>query len=194
MIRQGREDTGPESGKPSGSVARRPCVRMTSAGPTDQVWLTQERRPPGVDDATVTATGKLSEAVEWIERARGALYEFHQLSGRADLLVGEAAEELAEAGHAAQADRLKTELVGRNVIDGRWTFQIVEEYDATYWRVARELREAIESDLLDGMPHVYESELKESRRSAGLRHHEARPASRESDNDHPPSTDRTRSS
>ena len=26
----------------------------------------------------------------------------------------------------------RPELVGRNVIEGRWTFQIVEEYDAGY--------------------------------------------------------------
>ena len=47
--------------------------------PPDDPWA----RPAGVDDATVEATGKLSEALEWVERARGHLYEFHQLMGRA---------------------------------------------------------------------------------------------------------------
>jgi len=27
------------------------------------------------------------------------------------------------------AERLATELVGRNVLPGRWTFQVVEEFD-----------------------------------------------------------------
>lgn len=46
-------------------------------------------RPDGVTDAEVEALGTLSEALEWVERARGRLYDFHQLSGHADLLLGE---------------------------------------------------------------------------------------------------------
>ena len=136
---------------------------------------TLNRRPDGVDDATVAATGKLSEAVEWIERARGRLYDFHQMSGHADLLIGEAADELDAAGHRDWAERIRTELVGRNVIEGRWTFQIVEEYDATYWEPVRELRRAVEADLTAGQPHVFEAEMKEQRRTRGRRHHEAVP-------------------
>ena len=41
----------------------------------------------GKADELLTAVGKLSEAMEWVERARGRLYDFHQMSGRADLLV-----------------------------------------------------------------------------------------------------------
>lgn len=145
-----------------------------SSGP--RPWLEAERRPPGASDATVEATGKLSEGVEWIERARGALYDFHQLSGRADLLLGEAADLLAQAGHAGWAEQVRTELVGRNVLEGRWTFQILEEYEATYWAPVRSVRAGVEADLLAGRAHVYESEMKEARRTPGLRHHEARPA------------------
>lgn len=117
----------------------------------------------------------LGEAVEWIERARGRLYDFHQMSGHADLLLGEAADALADAGHAEMADRIRVDLVGRNVLEGRWTFQVVEEYDATYWEPARAARRAVESKLLAGREHVYESEMKERRRSNGRRHHERRP-------------------
>lgn len=70
-------------------------------------------RPPGVDDATVEAVGKVSEALETVERARGALYEFHQLIGRADLLLGEAADQLSAAGHDPLAAELDDALVGR---------------------------------------------------------------------------------
>lgn len=134
------------------------------------------RRPDGVDDATVAATGKLSEALEWIERARGSLYEFHQKSGHADLLMGDAADELESAGHAELAQRLRREFVGRNVIEGRWTFQIVEDYDDTYWSPVREFERSVRDELMDGERHVFESEMKEERRTHGLRHHEARPA------------------
>jgi hypothetical protein len=138
-------------------------------------WRTLDRRPDGVTDPTVAATGKVSEAVEWIERARGRLYDFHQMSGHADLLLGEAADDLEAAGHLDWAERVRTELVGRNVLEGRWTFQIVEEYDATYWEPARAARRAMEADLVGGRPHVFEAEMKDQRRTRGRRHHEAVP-------------------
>lgn len=138
-------------------------------------WLATERRPHGVDDATIEATGQLGEALEWIERARGRLYDFHQMSGHADLLLGEAAQALDDAGHAEWAERIRNGLVGRNVIEGRWTFQIVEEYDATYWSEVRSTVAAVEGDLVGGARHVYESEMKERRRTHGRRHHEQRP-------------------
>ena len=137
-------------------------------------WLATDRRPDGVDDATVEAVGKASEALEWIERARGRLYDFHQMMGHADLLMGEAADALAEAGHVEVADRLRTEVVGRNVIEGRWTFQVVEEFDDTYWGPVRELERDVRQ-LTGGVRHVFESEMKEERRTHGRRHHEQRP-------------------
>ena len=44
--------------------------------------------PDGVDEASVEAVGKLTEALETTERARGHLYSFHQLTGSADLALG----------------------------------------------------------------------------------------------------------
>lgn len=133
------------------------------------------RRPEGVDDATVEATGKVSEALEWVERARGHLYELHQMLGHADLMFGEAADLLEEAGHTEHAERLRDELVGRNVIEGRWTFQMVEDFDDGYWSEARDHERRIRDDLVAGRRHVYESEMKEDRRTKGRRHHESRP-------------------
>jgi hypothetical protein len=133
------------------------------------------RRPPGVSDATVAAVGKLSEALETTERARGHLYELHQLTGHADLMLDEAVDLLREAGHGELADRLARELVGRNVIAGRWTFQLVEDYDDGYYAVFREL-EARARDLVGGRRHLHEAEMKERRRTRGRPGHEARPA------------------
>jgi hypothetical protein len=130
---------------------------------------------PDLDDSTVEALGVLGEAVEWIERARGRLYDFHQMTGHADALLGDAADALESAGHADWAGEIRTELVGRNVLEGRWTFQVVEEYDDTYWEPIRSMRARIEAVLADGRRHVHEARLKEQRRSAGRRHHEAEP-------------------
>jgi hypothetical protein len=95
----------------------------------------EDRRPDGVTDATVEAVGALTEALETTERARGHLYEFHQLTGSADAKLGHAVELLRAAGHREVADRLAYELIGRNILPGRWTYQIVEEYDPfSSWR------------------------------------------------------------
>jgi hypothetical protein len=137
--------------------------------------LPAHRRPEGVDDDTVAAVGKLSEALECLERARGHLYSFHQLMGHTDLLLGDATDDLRVAGHGAIADRLDEDLVGRNVIEGRWTFQIVEEFDDTYWSVFRDHERRVRDELEGGVRHVFEAEMKERRRTHGRRHHESGP-------------------
>jgi hypothetical protein len=133
------------------------------------------RRPDGTDDATVEAVGKVSEAVEWLERARGALYDFHQMLGHVDFQMGDAADMLRAADHAELADALEKEIVGRNVLDGRWTFQIVEEFEDLYYDVVKAMEQRIRDELMDGKRHVFEAELKEKRRTRGAKGHEARP-------------------
>lgn len=65
--------------------------------------------------------------------------------------------------------------MGRNVVEGRWSFQIVEEYDDHYWSAFRDLERAARDELVAGRRHLYESEMKEDRRTHGRRHHESRP-------------------
>ncbi|MFZ4280087.1 hypothetical protein [Streptomyces rhizosphaericola] len=127
----------------------------------------RHQRPEGVGDTTVEALGALSKALETTERARGALYTFHQLTGSADLGLDDAVRLLREAGHGDQADRVEREILGRNVIPGHWTFQIVEEYNATYYDVFRTVEQEIRGQLAEGRDHVYEAEMKEARRTRG---------------------------
>jgi hypothetical protein len=119
------------------------------------------RRPEGVSDETVEALGVLSEALERTHRARGHLYSWHQLTGSADAGLDRAVELLRSAGHQEIADRIERELIGLNVIQGRWTFQALEA----------DARER----LAGGRPHLYEAELKQKRRSPGLPGHETAP-------------------
>ncbi len=132
--------------------------------------------PEGVSEATVEALGTLSAALEVLEHARGLLYGFHRLTGTADLNLGDAVEQLRKAGHTELAERIDTELVGRNVIDGRWTFQIVEDYDDNYYALAKELEQTARDQLVGGKRHLYEASMKEDRRTDGRRRHEAKPA------------------
>jgi hypothetical protein len=129
------------------------------------------------DDATVEAVGRITEALETVERARGHLYSFHQLTGTADFQLGDGVDLLREAGHTELADRIERDLVGRNVIPGHWTFQIMEEYDDTYWSVFRELEKEARETLCDGSRHLHEAALKTERRTHGHPDHTAGPGS-----------------
>lgn len=126
-------------------------------------------------DEVVDAVGKLTEGLEYLERARGHLYSFHQLMGRADLLVGDACEALRETGNDAVAERLESDLVGRNVLEGRWTFQVIEEFEETYWEVFRDHERRVRDELVGGRRHLHEARMKEARRTAGRKGHESRP-------------------
>lgn len=131
-----------------------------------------------LDEATVRAVGKLSEALETVEVARGHLYQFHRLSGTADFQVGEAVELMREAGHPDLAADIERELVGRNVLEGRWTFQVVEEYDAGYYSTIRRFDEQAVG-LVHDWPHLYEAGLKRNRRTPGEPGHRASPGDEE---------------
>ncbi len=141
--------------------------------------MTDDRTRPDLDDTTVEGLGKLSEALETADQARGLLYGFHQLTGKADLLLQDAVDLLRKAGHTALADDLERDLVGRNVIADRWTFQIVEDYDANYWATFRDLDARARDELADGDRHVYEARMKQRERTAGHPRHEAGPALQE---------------
>jgi hypothetical protein len=127
---------------------------------TEDAPAPEHRIPDDVDEATAEAVGKLTEALETVERARGHLYSFHQLTGTADLRLG-------DAGHDELAERIERELVGRNVIPGHWTFQIMEAYDDTYWSTFREFEKEARDTLTHGRRHLHEAGMKEDRRTQG---------------------------
>jgi hypothetical protein len=135
----------------------------------------EHRRPASATDLAVEAVGKLTEALESAHRARGTLYDFHQLTGKADFEAGDAVELFRRAGYGDLADRIQDELVGRNVIDGRWTFQVVEDYDDGYFATFEVMEKLARDTVLEGRRHIHEAELKEQRRTHGRRGHEPRP-------------------
>lgn len=132
-------------------------------------------RPPGVDDATVAAVRKVTEAIETLERARGRLYDFHHLVGRVDFLFGDAADALERAGHRDEAALVRADVVGRNVLSGRWTYQMLEEFDDVYYRPVTAVEEGVRDRLAAGRRHLFEAELQRDRRSHGRPGHEREP-------------------
>ena len=147
-----------------------PTQRTADDGPDDR-----HVPPSGVDDATIAAVGGVTAAFEVVEHARGMLYAFHRLIGRADIELQEALDDLEAAGHAELADRVRAEVVGRNVLAGRWTFQVVEDFDSGYHRAFAEAEQRVRDELTAGRRHVYEAQLKERERTPGRPGHEALP-------------------
>ncbi len=82
---------------------------------------------------------------------------------------------LRSAGHEDVATRLEEELVGRNVIEARWTFQIIEDYDDGYYAEFRRQEASARIELAEGRRHLHEAQMKEERRTHGKRHHEVKP-------------------
>ena len=115
------------------------------------------------DDLTVQALGKLSEALETLERVRGHLYSLHQLTGTADFQLDQAVSLFMQAGHPKVAQRIQRELIGRNVIPGHWTFQIVEAFDEGYYADFRTVEKDARDELAQGRRHLYEARLKQQR-------------------------------
>lgn len=86
------------------------------------------------------------------------------------------ATKLREAGFDDLAENLDTEMVGRNVLFGRWTFQIVEDFDDNYWDPFRQHERHVRQVIQQGVRHVLEAEMKECRRTHGHPGHEPRPS------------------
>lgn len=124
-------------------------------------------RPEGVSDEAVTASGRFAEALAYVERARGHLYSFHRLIGEADLLLDEVVDNLKASGNSQLAVRVADELVGRNVLPGRWTFQVVEEFDDDYYARFVDLERAVRDETVAGRRHVFEAEMKQRRHTPG---------------------------
>lgn len=125
--------------------------------------VTADRTAPALPEAAVDAAAALSEALEVVEEARGALYRFHRLTGKADGKLDEAMEKLRAAGAPDLADLVRDRLVGRDVLPGHWTFQVVEEYDDGYWAVFRDVEATVRERLVDGRRHVGEARMKHER-------------------------------
>jgi hypothetical protein len=115
------------------------------------------------DDLTVQALGKLSEALETLERVRGHLYSLHQLTGTADFQLDRAVSLFMQAGHPKVAQRIQRELIGRNVIPGHWTYEIVEAFDDGYYADFRTVEKDARDELAQGRRHLYEARLKQQR-------------------------------
>lgn len=121
--------------------------------------------PADVSEELVAAIGKLSAAVETAEVARGHLYAFHRYSGTVDRELQEAVRALRAAGRDDIADAVDQVMVGRDVLDDRWTFQLIERYDAQYRDALHDTEAAARRAAGVAVAHVYEARMKRDEQS-----------------------------
>ncbi|MEQ8835162.1 MAG: hypothetical protein RIB67_12060 [Miltoncostaeaceae bacterium] len=118
--------------------------------------------PPEVREAM----DAVEVACEWVERAFGSLLDAHHRTGRAQILLLEAADAMEAVGQDAHAARIR-EVAARDVLPGRWTYRMVDEFRAMMIEPVRAMEEAIRSDVTGGVRHVHEMDMRRRTREHG---------------------------
>jgi hypothetical protein len=114
---------------------------------------------PGEDltDAEIAALHEVELGVEWLRRAHGKLVEFHHNTGHAMEHLAEAESLLRETGHDDLADEIRDQHLPRGVVDeDRWSYDVLESFEADFMTAVADLEEQTRRDLSDGHRHVAE--------------------------------------
>ena len=114
---------------------------------------------PGEDltDAEIAALHEVELGVEWLRRAHGKLVEFHHNTGHAMEHLAEAESLLRETGHDDLADEIRDQHLPRGVVDeDRWSYDVLESFEADFMTAVSDLEEQTRRDLSDGHRHVAE--------------------------------------
>jgi hypothetical protein len=110
--------------------------------------------------ATLRAAHRLEVAAEWIERAFGALLDAHHAAGHGQGMLLEAADLLDAAGHRDLAALVRSDAACGDAADGRWTYQVVDEFRAHLLEPVRRVEERVRDELTGGVRHRYEARMK----------------------------------
>lgn len=121
-------------------------------------------------ETELAAIHRVELGLEWLHRAHGALVAFHHKTGHAMDHLAEAEELLAEAGHDELADTLRRELLPRGVVPrengpGRWTYEVLEAFEADLYADAREFEATAREAVTGGVRHAAERRQQERWRS-----------------------------
>jgi len=114
------------------------------------------------DDAAIAAA-RLGEALEYVERARGHLYDFHHHIGHADGMLDEVLTGLQKGGRGDLAALIRERVLGQDVLENRWTYQVVDEFDDGFYAAWREVVAQVRDEVPGGERHTWEAALRERR-------------------------------
>ncbi|WP_255194079.1 hypothetical protein [Natronobeatus ordinarius] len=117
-------------------------------------------RPTDGDELTEVELEALHEVelgLEWLQRAQGYLIEFHHATGHGMDHLALAESRLREAGHDELADDVRDNLLPHGVVDDdRWSYDVLEDFQATMLAEATVLERRVRRELADGRRHVTE--------------------------------------
>jgi hypothetical protein len=116
-------------------------------------------KPEATTDLTETEQAALHRAelgVEWLRRAHGSLVEFHHATGHAMDHMHEAEAMLREVGHTGLADELRDEVLPRGAVEDRWTYDLLETFEAGLLGDATAYERSLRDELADGRRHITE--------------------------------------
>jgi hypothetical protein len=112
-----------------------------------------------IPDDELWALHQVELAGEWFERAFGTLLEAHHCTGRAQVILLQAADALDEAGRGELARHART-VAALDAVHGRWTYQMVDEFRSHMLDPVRELDSRVRSAISGGVRHSYEANQK----------------------------------
>lgn len=119
-----------------------------------------------IHDATVDAVHQKEQALKWMERAWGCLLECHHNVGHAQLTMLDAVDKLDVAGHGEMAHSLRTTVATDDVLPGRWTYQVVDEFRVRLLEATRRFEADLRERLAGGVRHRHEARQKAKQQPA----------------------------
>ena len=112
---------------------------------------------PDLTDAECAALHEVELGFEWFQRAQDHLLEFHHATGHGMDHLRDAETLLRSTGHDELANTIRNELLPHGVVDDdRWSYDVLENYQATLLAESRALERRVRRELADGERHVRE--------------------------------------
>jgi hypothetical protein len=122
----------------------------------DSADPTADDTAPELTEEELTALHHCQLGVEHVHRAYGSLLDFHHRVGHAMDRFDEAERTLRAAGHDELADELRDRHLPAGVVDGRWSYEVVEAFEREFRDPVAAFEASVRERLADGRNHVAE--------------------------------------
>jgi len=109
-----------------------------------------------LSETEIAALHSVELGREWLNRAHGSLIEFHHSTGHAMDHLDDAEDSLREAGHEELANHLRDEVLPRGAIEDRWTYDLLETFEAGLHDDVTGYEKQVREAVADGRRHVAE--------------------------------------
>ncbi len=112
---------------------------------------------PELSEDEEAALHELELGIEGLRKAHGYLVHFHHATGHAMEHIREAESSLRAGGHDEFADHIRDEILPCGVLgDDRWTYEMVEKFEAEFFHDVLAFERAARKDIASGERHVRE--------------------------------------